>query len=631
MSKKIAIIDDDPNICRFLSEALKHKGYGVEAFPSAEAGLEPLGAGDFQLALVNILLPGMSGLELCRTLRSTPATAALPVVLMSASPKDARLVREAREEYGATDYLLKPFTLASFHERIQALIGAPEDQAPPRKLCVEGDLAATALPTLLHNLYTLQATGLLHLERGDQRKVVYFKEGYPIFVRSNLVRECLGQMLVKEGLISPDQCEESLRKVRESGRLQGTILIEMGLFSPQQLRDLLSRQVTAKLLAAFAWSDGNFRFIQARNFKAGVTSIEMPPAMLILQGIRRYFSDARVATMLAPHRRRYLAQTENPHFRFQELALGRQDTEILVRCRGDYTLEELLARYPLSRHEVEQLLAALLTAGILESREQPVSPSGGEELPLHTSAVDKEEIRQTILADYARLLPLDHFALLGVTRDADPENIRRNYFALAKKYHPDQFLQNHLSQDLSAKLNELFQRLGEAYQVICDPQSRRDYLETLAGRGKEKQRDVTDILQAEAAFQKGVALLRARNYPDALEAFGWAVKLNPREAEYLTQFAWAKFKTYPGDRERAAEVLQTLKFSLDLNQKLDRTHLYLGYLLKEEGRAREAERRFELAIKCNPNCTEALRELRLINMRRSRQEGGGLFGKFFKK
>lgn len=630
MSKKIAIIDDDPNICRFLSESLRLKGYRVETFGNAEPGLERLRKGGFSLALVDVLLPGHSGLEVCRTLRDDPATAKLPIVLMTAFQKEAQQVRDASEQYGATDYLFKPFALTTLHERVQALIGPPEGPSSSRQLCVEGDLATTSLPELLHNLYALQGTGLLHLEQGELKKVVYLKDGYPIFARSNLIRECLGKMLVQEGLIDQAQCEDSLRKVKESGRLQGTVLIEMGLLTPEQLHDFLSRQVTEKLLEAFSWAGGRFRFIQGRDFKAGVTNIEMSPATLILQGIRRYYTDTRVAELLAPHRHRYLVETENPHYRFQELELSRRDGEILARCRGTCTLEDLVGQYPLSRHEVEQLVAAMLIAEILESREEPLPGAVDDGPGPPTATVENSEIRQKILADYARLLPLDHFALLDVSRDAGHDEVRRKYFALAKTYHPDQFQQSQLSADLGAKVNEIFQRIGEAYQVVSDPRRRQAYLDELSGRSKSRQRDVADILQAETAFQKGMVFLRARNYSEAFEAFGWAIKLSPQEPEYLTQYAWAKFKAHPGDRERIGEALQVLQLSLDLNHKLDRTHLYLGYLLKEDGREREAEKRFEMAIKCNPRCTEALRELRLINMRRSRS-GGGLLGKVFKK
>ena len=69
----------------------------------------------------------------------------------------------------------------------------------------------------------------------------------------------------------------------------------------------------------------------------------------------------------------------------------------------------------------------------------------------------------------------------------------------------------------------------------------------------------------------------------------------------------------------------------ELSPKLSLAHLYLGYLSKDEGNEKEAQRRFERAILCNPNCTEALRELRLMGMRKGKagKEKKGLFGKMF--
>lgn len=71
---------------------------------------------------------------------------------------------------------------------------------------------------------------------------------------------------------------------------------------------------------------------------------------------------------------------------------------------------------------------------------------------------------------------------------------------------------------------------------------------------------------------------------------------------------------------------------MDLNPRLYLTHLYLGYLSREAGLERAAEKSFELAVQCNPNCTEALRELRLLNLRREKeQKSPGLLGKVFRK
>lgn len=629
MNKKIAIIDDDQNICRFLSESLKLKGYRVATFDSGERGLEALQDGGYHLALLDILLPDGSGLDLCRTLREDPRTARLPVVLMTAFYRDAEHIQQARDEYGATDFLSKPFNLNTLHGKVAELIGAAAGQEAQEAFQIEGDLAVTPFPNLLHNLYTLRQTGLLHLERGAVKKVIYLKDGYPIFVRSNLVRECLGKLLVRDGLISEAQCEESLQRSKTSGRLQGTELIEMQLLTPERLHDFLARQVTEKLLETFAWPDGRYRFLQAREFRKGLTAIELSPAALILQGLRRHCSERWVTELLAPHRQRYLVQSPNPHYRFQDMRLTRREAEVLGRCRGELPLEDLVAQYPLSRQDVESLLAALLIAEIIESRETPATTDYQGEAN-DPGPIAREQVRKTILEDYSRMMGQNYFALFGIKKGAGNEEIKQSYFALAKQYHPDRFLQENLSADLKAKVNELFQRVGEAYRVLSDPRSRREYGDSLAGRKTSGERDVTDILQAETDYQKGLSLLRASNFSDALEAFSRAIQVNPREPEYLTHYAWCRFKSNPASPEARQEAMKTLQQSLDLNARIDKTHLYLGYLLKQEDREREAEKRFEIALKCNPHCTEALRELRLMNMRRP-QEKTGLFSKVFRK
>ena len=272
-TKRILIVDDDPNIRRFLSESLRLRGYDVHSFESAEATLEELDKHTYDLALLDILLPGSNGLQLCRKLRTLAPTKDLPIIMMTAFYKQADHIQDAREQYGATDYLLKPFPIKVLHERVDRLIGAPPASASDERLRVEGELAETCLPRILHNLYSLRTTGLLHLENRDIKKVVYIRNGYPIFVRSNMVREFLGQMLVRNGTLSDEDLEKSLAFSQAKGQRHGMALLEMGLLTPHQLNDALQRQVVEKLLDIFSWEGGNYKFIQAREFKEGVTSI----------------------------------------------------------------------------------------------------------------------------------------------------------------------------------------------------------------------------------------------------------------------------------------------------------------------------------------------------------------------
>jgi len=633
MAQHILIIDDDANICRFLSESLKLKGYRTSSFGAAEPALESLQEQDYDLALVDIMLPGMSGVDFCRRLRGDDKRHELPVILMTAFSREAEQLKECQDQLAQTDCLFKPFTLPKLHQLIGQRLGTTGEAEPAsRPMQVQGKLEETSFPQLLHNLYTLKSTGLLQVERGNLKKVVYVKDGYPIFARSNLVRECLGQMLVEDGVLTAEQCEESLRLVKEGGRLQGTVLIEMGLLTPHQLHEVLHQQVTEKLLEIFAWTEGDYKFIQGSDFKKGVTSILLSPAALIYQGIRRHYSSARLNRLITAHRHHYLVQSEHPHYRFQDIGFAARDEKVFALCRGRLTLAEILERFPLARMETEQLFAALLISEMVEGREEPLRSGEVTEDDLPLSA-DAKKLREELLEDYRRLIGLDYFSLLGVRADQSRAEMRKAYFALAKRYHPDQFLQQNLPDELKHKLSELFQRIGEAYETLSSPSRLKGYQERLKGEKGEKPK-IQDVLLAETSFQKGRHLLRARNYPEAFKQLSISFELSPKEPEYLTHYAWALSRCNPGNNEIQQAAKQHLLHSVQLNSSIDVSHLYLGYLLKEEGKTREAEKRFELAIQCNPNCTEALRELRLLNLRKEKEKENkpkGLFGKVFRK
>ncbi|PLY02170.1 MAG: hypothetical protein C0623_04065 [Desulfuromonas sp.] len=628
----IILVDDDQNIRRFLDEFLKLKGFNVSSFSSAEEAFEELDKGDFSIAIFDIVLPGISGREACARLRKNKQTASRPVILMTAIHRGEDEVEKAKKEFGATEYLLKPFSLDTLYQKIMDLLGEEykvSDLKDRETATIEGELKDTQFPKLLHDLYALKATGLLHLSMNERKKVVYFMEGYPIFVRSNLIRECLGKLLVHKGIIDERECEESLKMVKETGRLQGTVLIEMGYLTPQQLHDVLKLQATEKLLEVFSWNEGTYRFIHAQDFKKNITRINLSPATLTLQGLRKYYSEEKLDKFLNPHLSYYPALSTNPHYRFQDIELTPKDVSLLSECRGDKTFEEILEKYPLSRFENKQLLATLLLVKMLESREMPLSPE--EQSTLLAGAPEKKEKRQKFQNDYARMMQQDYFALLGVEHQASTDNVRKAYVQLAKKYHPDRYLQENISNDLKKKINSLFQRIGEAYETLSNPARKNEYLKELTGKGKKKENEAADILHAETAFQKGLVLLKVNDFAKAKIELEKAVKLYAKEPEYLCHLAWARFKDSDSDVEKDQAKKMLLK-AIQMNPDMDKGHFYLGHMLKEEGKEREAEKRFERAIQCNPDNTEALRELRLFQMRKPRNgKAAALLGKMFKK
>ena len=91
---------------------------------------------------------------------------------------------------------------------------------------------------------------------------------------------------------------------------------------------------------------------------------------------------------------------------------------------------------------------------------------------------------------------------------------------------------------------------------------------------------------------------------------------------------WSAYKFNPKATNVIINARKNLLRAIELNPKLSLAHLFLGYVCKDEGNKKEAQRCFKRAIQCNPNCTEALREIRLMSLRKGKGEKG-LFGKMF--
>ena len=115
---KIAIIEDDKAILSFLEKGLKEAGFVIETAESGEEGLSIISNGDFDAAIVDIMLPGIDGLSVIEQLRGSGHQ--LPILVLSA--KRSVDDRVAGLQKGGDDYLVKPFSFSELLARLQALL-----------------------------------------------------------------------------------------------------------------------------------------------------------------------------------------------------------------------------------------------------------------------------------------------------------------------------------------------------------------------------------------------------------------------------------------------------------------------------------------------------------------------------
>lgn len=117
VATRVLLVEDDPGIRTVTRMALEEEGYDVTEAGSAEEGMESFASRPADLALVDLMLPGMSGFDLCRSLRQTSD---VPIVVITARSDTHDVV--AGLEAGADDYLTKPFATKELAARIRALL-----------------------------------------------------------------------------------------------------------------------------------------------------------------------------------------------------------------------------------------------------------------------------------------------------------------------------------------------------------------------------------------------------------------------------------------------------------------------------------------------------------------------------
>lgn len=119
VNEKILVVEDENDILELIDYNLSREGYRVTGASTGEEGLDILKNETFDLVLLDLMLPGVSGLEICRILRQNEETRDLPIMMVTAKGEEADVVTGL--ELGADDYVPKPFSPRVLIARVRAL------------------------------------------------------------------------------------------------------------------------------------------------------------------------------------------------------------------------------------------------------------------------------------------------------------------------------------------------------------------------------------------------------------------------------------------------------------------------------------------------------------------------------
>lgn len=566
------------------------------------------------------------------------------------------------------------------------------DTGPRRVAPLRGSLDRLPFPALLHQAHGLRASGVLQLRDGEKRKEVELRDGRPAAVRSNLPNERLGEWLLRSGRIEPAVIAESARRLLRGEGLQGQILVGMQVLSEEALSAALREQAEEKLHEIFEWTAGTFSLaLGAQLARATALPLTQSAADVICAGVRSRVPLERIDATLRPHGGAIVVASANPFYSFQEIDLGGDERKMLDACARGVAMTAVLGKPERVRRAAYALLetgllelrdgaifrsggpapvvrlhaaaapqraphapaeapeappraapkpiaakpAAVKTAPPTHDAATPVVPirpprpaSGQSVLEDHSHFAADHEQRAELTALLERLGHPSPFHKLGIGRDATEDEIRSAYMRLAKETHPDRYAAaSQAARDLA---EQAFREVTRAYELLSDPARLASYREDPTRDRKEAQalEEAQRAIGAEREFQKGEARLRSHDWSGALTHFERAVELYPDEGEYIAYCGYAYYLTHGHADDVFKKAFTMVKKGAKLAPDREKPYLFLGRLCQAAGRLELAERMFTKAVECRPDSIEALRELRLLQMRRPKQ---GLLGRLLRR
>jgi tetratricopeptide (TPR) repeat protein len=507
----VLVVHASPAWAERVAERLGADGWATEVIEGGERALDRFVQEPTDAVVVDLDLRGRDGAATIESLRWAPGGRALPIVLtgIAAAPDElAALARELGVQCvpsGDADEIVRSLgqavprppsaavELESFDDDLYTSAPPRLPTVPPpsmdpeagregvdverraRALAkvaeVRGRLEELEVAEVLTRLADLRATGALVVElEGHARtttgespkRIVFFRNGVPIHVRSNLEDECLGQLLVRRGVIDRATLDESLARVRDGDGRQGGILVAMGALEPRDLREALEHQQETKLFALFAWRSGSFHFSEAMTPPAETITLELSLAEIVARAFRTQLPIDAIEAASAPFLDRYVWASE---LGWRGLAQALEDDEraLLESVDGHSTLRTLLERRGSARAAALRAFHAARCLGCVTFRE--VALDRGR-------AADRSAAASKRLRELLSSLRAERYAeVFEVAPDTDLATLRRRGAALraeARKLREDLPIALHPLSD------ELHHRLGRAEAVLVSDRERTD-------------------------------------------------------------------------------------------------------------------------------------------------------------
>jgi curved DNA-binding protein CbpA len=350
---------------------------------------------------------------------------------------------------------------------------------------------------------------------------------------------------------------------------------------------------------------------------------------------------------------RVLHTTEDPLLLYQKMStLSQSEYFILSRVDGLTSIADILSLSPLGEDQTLRCIYGLVSAGVIEPEggaapvtaepeeieastpaaeyrpppPTPPPPPAPVKVEIPTSEATSEApaekgpkaeptgptpeeiaVREDIIEKHASLEKATIYDLLGIPMTASDAEVKRAYYAMAKKYHPDRHHSPHL-RDIHGLLEELFGKITDAYQTLSSPLTRSRYDAKIRADGPPAAASAGDVAAlsdeaseavrrraAEEQFREGQRHFDEMHFFDAIQCLREAVRLHPKKS-YHKLLGQALMKNPKWLREAEEQF----RLALKMDPFDAECYVGLGEIYEGEGMNTRAQKMYEQAATCDP-------------------------------
>lgn len=461
----------------------------------------------------------------------------------------------------------------------------------------------------LKDIFFNSRTGRLAVKKKEVEKYFFFYEGKPFKVKTNVKSERLGEILFKTQKIQPETYNRIDDYITSEQPL-GETLRKTGVITENDLKEALAFQIRESLLNVFTCFDAEINFLERRDLSppADFPSLDVP--FLIDYGIRRTKYDSSLQRFFSG-KKVSLKNKKYEHYLTDEekLLLDRFSTAQIVdrmaipsRFSNESFFKALFLFYCLDMIEV--------SAADTTYRKDDFNRTKEKEEELNEVEARLEEIREL----RATIKNRNYYEILGVSRVATEEEIKKAYFSLARKYHPDRFPSGFGNEGI---INEVFDLITTAYRTLIDPEKRKRYDAQITEGTQESAEDL--IKKAEIKYRQGRTLFQQGMYEEAIIFLEEAIRLRKNKPDYFLLLAMTEAKL-PAFKKKAEE--DYLKV-IEMEPWNPEAYFGLGLLYLSEGLKVKARKYISKALEVDPEHHQARAALDKLE---KEEKKGGLFG-----